>query len=128
MSHGFGSTKHPESCIFRNLAATEVGCVDFMLKVLCYFGSSASVLQWNSRLRAGRFSLFKGEGEDDGSRTVLIVSTPHLHPLPLLKGRGEIGTLGVVLQQTEPGRFVPSFQNGCRCHIVTHHALQHSWL
>jgi hypothetical protein len=43
MSHGFGSTKHPDSCIFRNFTATEDCCGEFMLKVLCYFGSRASL-------------------------------------------------------------------------------------
>jgi hypothetical protein len=43
-------------------------------------------------LHLGRLSLRKGEGEGEGpSRFNCMCSfqTPHLHPLPLLKGRGD---------------------------------------
>ena len=43
-------------------------------------------------LRMGRLSLRKGEGEGEGLswfNCVCSFQTPHLNPLPLLKGRGD---------------------------------------
>src|SRR6266496_2711294 len=47
MSHGFGSTKHPDSCIARNFSMTEVCCAEVMPASLPCSTSSASLLEWN---------------------------------------------------------------------------------
>src|ERR1043166_7256552 len=45
MSQGFGSTKHPDSCIARNFPTTEEWCAEFIPKILYGSNSSANLLR-----------------------------------------------------------------------------------
>src|SRR6266403_1238256 len=83
MSHGFGSTKQPESCIARNFAAEEVSCAELMSKNLmrlqlkrefveskrAAYGRSPLSLQGrganNSKVRAGADVLVSHTSRND---------------------------------------------------------------
>src|SRR5436305_14315220 len=63
MSHGFGSTKHPDSCIARNFPVTEVCFAELISKILYCSNPSAILLRWNLHQYG---SLLPSEGRRGG--------------------------------------------------------------
>jgi hypothetical protein len=100
MSHGFGRTKHPDSCIARNAATTEVCFGEVISKILYCSNLSASLLRWNLH-HIWVASLFARE---EGRMRISV--TPHLHPLPLRKGERRDRRIGRCEELDESNIFI----------------------